>query len=94
MQCACGSQDGEYKSGISKKNGKPWKGWKCKQCDQMQFMPTQNFAPKTAAPQTTQAQPPAVNNTIIVMLNSIDDKLNKLLARTKNELEPDQEVPF
>ena len=42
--CRCGSQAGEYRSGISKKNNKPWKGWKCSQCGEMIFLKTE--APK------------------------------------------------
>jgi len=38
MECkACGSQNGEARSGISKKTGKPWSGWKCFDCDEMSF---------------------------------------------------------
>lgn len=46
MVCSkCGGSVGELKSGISKKNNRPWAGWKC-QCGEMTFM----HAGKTTAP--------------------------------------------
>jgi len=43
----CGSQEMEFKQGVSKKNGKPWKGYKCALCSNMDFIDD----PKPATPQ-------------------------------------------
>lgn len=41
-QCSkCGSDNVVMKSGISQKSGKPWKGFKCQDCDNMDFVRTQ-----------------------------------------------------
>lgn len=41
MQCtACGSSNGQLKNGTSNKTGKPWRGWKCLDCDNMDFLRT------------------------------------------------------
>jgi len=38
-QCSqCGSQNLEFKSGISQKNNRPWKGNKCLDCGNMDFI--------------------------------------------------------
>ena len=50
MQCnKCGSQNGQYKSGVRQKNGKPYRGFKCSILGEMSFMNTggnggQNYA--------------------------------------------------
>ena len=55
MTCEqCGGSQGELKSGVSKKNGKPYKGFKCL-CGHMTFLKTNgnggsNYPPKTQAP--------------------------------------------
>ena len=39
MRCEqCGSESGREQSGISKKNGKPWRGWRCDDCDSMTWL--------------------------------------------------------
>lgn len=44
----CGSDNTELKSGTSKKTGKPWKGYKCQDCDNMDFVKTEKLT--VAAP--------------------------------------------
>lgn len=34
----CGSKTGKVLSGISKKNGRPWRGFKCSDCDAMTWL--------------------------------------------------------
>lgn len=39
MNCVkCGSSNTELKSGVSKKNGKPWKRYKCNDCKEMNWV--------------------------------------------------------
>ena len=39
MRCEqCGSESGREQSGVSKKNGKPWRGWRCDDCDGMTWL--------------------------------------------------------
>ena len=81
MECKCGSQAGDYRSGISKKNGKPWKGWKCTQCGEMAWI-RDNASASTANP-------------VMDKLDAIDKKLELIIKKLpKNELEPDDKVPF
>ena len=51
MNCKCGSTNGAIKSGVSKKNGRPWKAFKCNDCGEMNWLDantTQEFiAPAT-----------------------------------------------
>lgn len=42
----CGSPNMEYKEGISKKNGRPWSGFKCSDCLNLDFNPSR---PKTGS---------------------------------------------
>lgn len=47
MNCSkCGSSNVELKSGVSKKNGREWKGYKCADCNNMDFLKTEK--PKSA----------------------------------------------
>lgn len=92
MQCKCGSQDGEYRQGVSKKNNKPWRGWKCSQCGEMQFL-------RSETPKTASTAP--VNNQVSELLKRNNELLVKILsALTKTasvepeELTPDEETPF
>lgn len=85
MQCVCGSQAGEYKSGVSKKNGKPWKGWKCQTCGEMQFL-RQNQA---QGQQTTAAAAPVaapVHNKSDEVLQELR-RQSQLLAKIYSALE-------
>lgn len=51
MNCSkCGSQDTQYKTGISKKNGKAWAGYKCNTCNGMTFV-NSPAGPVAAQPQ-------------------------------------------
>ena len=59
MQCkACGSDVGEVRSGFSKKNNKPWKGFKCGECGEMTFMKTE---PQQQSRPAQQVQSKATN---------------------------------
>lgn len=42
----------ELREGISKKNGKPWKGYKCSQCGEMEFV--KSYGPKKPTQPTLQ----------------------------------------
>ena len=54
MACSkCGSTNQEQRSGFSKKNNKPWKGLKCLDCDNMDFLRDK----ATPKPQTTEFPP-------------------------------------
>lgn len=96
MQCQCGSQSGEYKQGISKKNNRPWKGWKCSQCGNMQFLKTDSQSPVMAqgggngGNVSYGSEVPV--SAILKLLNSMDAKLNKILG--KDEFGADSETPF
>jgi hypothetical protein len=91
MECKCGSQDGEYKSGISKKTGRPWKGWKCSGCSEMTFLRD------NAQPSSNQSAP----NPIVELMKRQNELLAKILSAVstkttleKEELQPDEETPF
>lgn len=99
MQCEkCGSQDGEYKGpAVSKKTGKPWRGWKCAMCGTMKFLPV----PEDMANQFTPKQTPQLNPQLTAIFKEIQ-RTNQLLAKivgaqnVKNgnvEPEPEELVP-
>ena len=73
-QCTCGNQDLEYKSGISKKTGKKWQGYKCAPCNLMMGMDGVPWGAKPTnigGPAKQFSVPPS---------NSIDKKLDKILS--------------
>lgn len=83
MDCSvCGSQDTTPKSGISKKTGKPYKGYVCNEptCVNDKGYPNMTFAPTPRGPQIA----PKVGKTAPVVsggaLNSLEVKVNKILA--------------
>lgn len=58
MGCSkCGSENQEFRKGVSKKNGKPWSGLKCLDCDNMDFV-RQNTSPKPPKPEFAPINPP------------------------------------
>jgi hypothetical protein len=43
MKCSkCGSEQGVFKSGVAKSTGKPWKGWRCGECNEMTWIRDNN----------------------------------------------------
>ena len=100
MQCPCGSQDGEYKSGVSKKNGKPYRGWKCNQCGDMQFLKT-NGSGGSNYPSKPQAQSAGAGSQMLLELQEIRKLLQVLVTQktgqvqiAQTELVPDEDIPF
>lgn len=103
MKCSkCGSESGQYKSGISKKTGRPWKGWKCSSCNEMTFLKAEN-AP--GVPQVASGAIHPIFASILQEFKTLNAKLQRivdLLAKEKGEisvgpeeLEPDSEgLPF
>lgn len=93
MECSkCQCQDGEYKSGISKKNGKPWRGWKCSSCGEMTFLKDSGAV---SCIKTSQENPLVKlierNNELLVKILSA---LSKEVELEKEELKPDEDTPF
>lgn len=89
-QCVkCGCQDLEYKSGVSKKNGKPWAGWKCtnKNCGEMTFENTKSAPMKS---------PVGIGQTSDVV-ELLQDILQELQIMNGSKFEPKvqkSETPF
>jgi len=102
MECkSCGSQDGEYKNGVSKKNGRPWKGWKCSQCGEMIFvndpiapLPTSGkFAYLKGPNQGGQTQSPSGNalaNEALIGIQRSLTEVDKVLHQILEVLEHQQ----
>ena len=73
MDCPkCHSQDTEYKSGMSKKTGKKWQGYKCVPCDVMIGM---NGMVWGDTPKSPNGNPP--------QSNSLEKKVDEILAILK-----------
>jgi len=91
-QCAkCGSPM-EYKEGISKA-GKPYKMWKCKGCQEIEWI-RNNYRPQ-ATQQTQQTQQPnsfSDNLEIIGLLQSILGELKELNKNTKSSEINDEDL--
>ena len=95
-QCACGNQDLEYKTGVSKKTGKKWQGYKCTPCDLMMGMDGTPWGAK--APAKPQSSPTGNS-----LGNSLEKKVDEILSILKanfntplrQQLEKDEEsIPF
>ena len=81
MEChKCQSQDGDFKEGVSRKTGRPWRGWKCKQCGDMVFLPSKTNSPK---PQETD---------FLKVLRSIDSNVQRIAQKLELKHEPLEEV--
>ena len=99
--CSVCGGDTKMLSGISKKNGKPWTGFKCldQACNNMDFQKSnQNIS------QTRQIPLPSNEGTIIKMLLDVERMLDELkaLVEIKNQIfkgtklvdKPKEEEPF
>lgn len=85
-QCACGNQDLTYKTGISKKTGKKWQGWKCEPCDLMMGM--------NGVPWGTKASPQPQNGTKTApVASSLEVKVDKILSILQKNF-PTTQVPY
>lgn len=87
--CACGNQDLEYKSGISKKTGKKWQGWKCAPCDLMMGMDGIPWGDKGSKPKATQNAPQvgktAYSRPPVNPISTLEAKVDKILAILRAE---------
>lgn len=97
MQCSkCNSENVSLRTGVSKKTGKPWKGLRCADCNEMTWLK----ADAPAAP-TVSANPVLAG--ILQELKVLNAKMQRLvdvLAAEKGqisvgpeELEPDENAP-
>lgn len=87
-QCSkCGSQSTTFKEGISKKNGKPWKGYKCDDCGDMVFLN------KFKALSNTQTASPIKQDVTLETLNKKIDLILKHLDITGQSANS-EETPF
>lgn len=86
MQCkTCNSSNTVMKSGVSKKTGKPWKGVRCNDCNEMTFMKTEFTG--TSGSQTG-------NQQVVQLLAKILNALNEIKAKLpKGQEEPMDAVP-
>lgn len=89
--CSCGNQDLEYKSGISKKTGKKWQGYKCTPCDLMMGMDGKPWGAISAKP--------SFGNSAPAPSNTLEKKVDKILAILethygKTVKVEDEETPF
>lgn len=83
-QCQCGNQDLEYKSGVSKKTGKKWQGYKCQPCDLMMGMDGVPWGQKTATPAQNGFKP-QTNGTPLNEMKSIVGKLDQIIAGLRSK---------
>jgi hypothetical protein len=92
MECKCGSQSGEYKSGVSSKTGKPYKGWKCSACNLMTWIkdqtPSKNYPDQSSNPLVELMK--RNNELLVKILNAVSTKMTV----EKEELQPDSDTPF
>ena len=70
----CGSQSRTFKEGISKKNNRPWRGYKCDDCGDMVFLKTK--APQNASNAKIEAsyEPPKTSK------SPLEAKIDRILA--------------
>lgn len=77
----CGNQDMEWKEGVGKSTGKPWKAWFCKPCKLMHGMNGQPWGDKSAAPK------PTGNAESTKYSHQEDDIINKGFANINKKLD-------
>lgn len=100
-QCPkCSCQDMAFKEGISKKNGKPWRGWKCtnKACGEMVFESSYPAKTKTSVPAISGSMEKKVDE-ILFAVRHIQKCLGVDFTPAKDETqeltkEPVEETPF
>lgn len=103
-KCMC--QSFTFKQGISKKNGKPWKGWKCdnKECGDMVFessypakKPGYGYTPKPASAPLSNG---GTLQDLTDLVSEIDNKIDLLLKKAGIgpdellKLAKDEDTPF
>lgn len=84
-QCACGNQELQYKTGISKKTGKKWRGYKCEPCDLMMGMDGTPWGQPKNNTNTTNPSSPTIPT------SNLEKKIDEILAILRKT---NQESPF
>jgi hypothetical protein len=90
----CGSQDMEHTTGIGKATGKPWQGWKCKDCKQMHNMAGIPWGDKPKTPQIPQQQfqqPTHIGVTIADVMKELK-KMQDFMGMTKDIEKANEEI--
>jgi len=93
----CGSET-KMLSGISKKNGKPWTGFKCQACGNMDFQKSnQNISPQIK--KQTPTNEPEILRLLLDIVRRLDEL--KAICEIKNQIfkgstlvKPKEEEPF
>lgn len=95
MKCKCGSENGEMKSGVSQKTGKPWTGWKCRDCREMTWVRDNQKVPSSAPQQNLILEEMKRQTQLLAqILSTLKTNKGEAYEPEPEELKPDQTTPF